>query len=247
MLILATCLLVKMKTNLLIASSIVLLLVLCWLAFYIKGKRFALRNRLQKADIIVVLAGTRGNIKFLDSKIQTAVQLYQEGWAPYILCCGRFSAKVANSEKPNLIPLNELQTAARDGRIQEKDIAKAAKTWDVNLGANYLRDKALSMGVPANAILIEDQSLHTRENAEYVLTLLKEHNFTHTILVTSPFHQLRTYLTFKKVFKSHDIEITNYADAGGWHSATWFLYKKNRHIVHGEVERIKLYRAKGDL
>lgn len=40
-----------------------------------QGKRFARRNKLQKADAIVVLAGTRGNIKFLDSKIQTAVHL----------------------------------------------------------------------------------------------------------------------------------------------------------------------------
>jgi uncharacterized SAM-binding protein YcdF (DUF218 family) len=236
-----------MKTILLIASSIVFLLILCWSIFYIKGKQFALRNRLHKADAIVVLAGTRGDIKFLDSKIQTAVYLYRKEWAPYIICSGRFSAKVAGSEKPNLIPLDDLKAAAKNGRIQEKDIAKAAETWDVNLGANYLRNKAIAMGVPADSILVEDQSLHTRENAEYVLNLLKEHNFTHIILVTSPFHQLRTYLTFKKVFDLHNIKITNFADTNGWHPATWFLSSKNRRIVHGEVERIKLYRAKGDL
>jgi uncharacterized SAM-binding protein YcdF (DUF218 family) len=237
-----------MKTIILIASSIVFLLILgCWLIFYMKGKQFALKNRLHKADAIVVLAGTRGNIKFLDSKIQTAVHLYREEWAPYIICSGRFSAKVADSGEPNLIPLDDLQAAARNGRIQEKDIARAAETWDVNLGANYLRNKALAMGVPANSILEEDQSLHTRENAEYVLDLLKEHHFTHIILVTSPFHQLRTYLTFKKVFDLHDIMITNFSDTNGWHPATWFLSSKNRHIVHGEIKRIKLYRAKGDL
>jgi uncharacterized SAM-binding protein YcdF (DUF218 family) len=228
-----------MKTILLTASSSVLLLIL-WLIFYMKGKRFALRNRLHKADAIVVLAGTRGNIKFLDSKIQTAISLYHRQWAPYIVCSGRFSAKVAGSGEPNLIPLDDLQAAARNRRIQEKDIAKAAETWDVNLGANYLR-------IPEDSILVEDQSLHTRENAEYVLNLLKEHHFTHIILVTSPFHQLRTYLTFKKVYDLHGIKITNFSDTNGWHPATWFLSSKNRHIVQGEIERIKLYRAKGDL
>jgi uncharacterized SAM-binding protein YcdF (DUF218 family) len=235
-----------MKSILLTASSSSLLLIL-WLIFYMKGKRFALRNRLHKADAIVVLAGTRGNIKFLDSKIQTAISLYRKQWAPYIVCSGRFSAKVAGSEEPNLIPLEDLQDAARNGRIQEKDIVKAAETWDVNLGANYLRNKALAMGVPADSILVEDQSLHTRENAEYVLNLLKEHHFTHIILVTSPFHQLRTYLTFKKVYDLHGIKITNFSDTNGWHPATWFLSSKNRHIVQGEIDRIKLYRAKGDL
>jgi predicted permease len=117
-----------MKTILLIASSIVLLLILCWSIFYIKGKRFALRNRLHKADAIVALAGTRGNIKFLASKIQTAIYLYRKQWAPYIVCSGRFSAKVAGSGEPNLIPLGDLQAAARNRRIQEKDIAKAAET-----------------------------------------------------------------------------------------------------------------------
>lgn len=221
--------------------------MLFWFIFYMKGKKFALRDQLHKADAIVVLAGTRGNIKFLDSKIQTAVRLYQEKWAPYIICSGRFSAKVVGPDKPNLIPLEELQTAAREGRIQEKDIAQAAKTWDVHLGANYLQKKAIAMGVPASSILVEDRSLHTRENAEFVLDLLKKHHFTKIILVTSPFHQLRTYLTFKKVLDVHGINIINNADTNGWHPATWFLSKKNRHIVRGEIRRIQLYRAKEDL
>ncbi len=53
-----------------------------WIALVIQGKKFAIRDRLQKADAIIVLAGTRGNIKFLQGKIATAVYLYQQGWAP---------------------------------------------------------------------------------------------------------------------------------------------------------------------
>jgi uncharacterized SAM-binding protein YcdF (DUF218 family) len=151
-------------------------------------------------------------------------------------------------KKPKLIPLKELQAAAKNGRIQEKDIMNASKNWDVNLGAHYMRSKALAMGVPPEAILIEDESLHTRENAEYVLDLLKRYHLSHVILVTSPFHQLRTYLTFAKVFQPHDIEITNYyADTGEWYPATWFLSRKHRKLVNSEKERIKLYKAKGDL
>jgi len=236
-----------MKTILFLIGFIILSLSATWSIFYIKGRRFALRDRLRKADAIVVLAGTRGNIKFLDGKISTAVSLYHQGWAPYMICSGKFSAKV-DGTKLNLIPLEELQAAAMNGRIQEKDIINASKTWDANLGAHYMRSKALAMGVPPEAILIEDESLHTRENAEYVLRLLKKYNFSHIILVTSPFHQLRTYLTFAKVLQPHDIEITNfYADTGEWHPTTWFLSKKHRKLVNSEKERIKLYRAKGDL
>ncbi|RAL25935.1 hypothetical protein [Thermoflavimicrobium daqui] len=81
-----------MKTILLLISFILLLLVV-WFFFYLKGRQFALRDRLHKADAIIVLAGTRGNIKFLDGKICTAVSLYHQGWAPYIICSGRFSVK----------------------------------------------------------------------------------------------------------------------------------------------------------
>ncbi|SDZ37951.1 YdcF family protein [Thermoactinomyces sp. DSM 45892] len=223
------------------------LMITYWLIFYIKGKRFALRDRLQKSDAIVVLAGTRGNLEFLDSKIHTAVHLYREGWAPYIICSGKFSAKV-DSHQPTLIPLQEIEEAVREGRIQNKDIGTASEKWDISLGAEYMRDKAIEAGVSSNHILIENNSLHTRENAEYVLKLLRENNISRIILVTSPFHQLRTSLTFTKVLKSHGIEIINHcAGESEWSSTTWFLSEKNRNLVSSEKQRIKLYRAKGDL
>jgi uncharacterized SAM-binding protein YcdF (DUF218 family) len=120
--------------------------------------------------------------------------------------------------------------------------------WDVGLGATYIRDQAIRKGVPAEDILLEDQSLHTRENGEYVLEILKQHNLRRVILVTSPFHQLKTYLTFAKVFQPYGIEIINYyADTGEWHPATWFFSKEHRQLVKSERERIKIYREKGDL
>ncbi len=214
--------------------------------FYLKGRRFALRDRLQHADAIVVLAGTRGNIEFLRGKIATAVHLYQNGWAPYIVCSGRFSVKVTDT--PDLISMSELQEAVALGRIQEKDVAPAARSWDVALGAHYMCDQAVQMGVPQDAVLIEGDSLHTKENAEMVLALAKKRQMRRIILVTSPFHQRRTYLTFAKVLQPHGIEILNYyADTGEWHPATWFLSPEYRKLVQSEEERIEKYRAKGDL
>lgn len=227
-------------------SSIALLPILLWLSFFFKGRHFALRDHLRPADAIVVLAGTRGKLAFLQGKIRTAVQLYQAGWAPTIICSGKFSAKV--TETPTLMPIPELQVAVAQGRLQERDIPAASKTWDVALGACYMRDQAIQMGVPSEAILIENDSLHTRENAEMVLALLKQHHMWRIILVTSPFHQQRTYLTFAKVFQPHGIEIINYyAETGEWHPATWFLSREHRKLVKSEEERIRTYRAKGDL
>jgi uncharacterized SAM-binding protein YcdF (DUF218 family) len=219
---------------------------LLWIVLVAKGARFALRDRLRKADAIVVLAGTRGNLDFLQGKIRTAVRLYREGWAPLMICTGKFSLRV--SEKPALIPEEELLAAVAKRRIQEKDLTVAVTQWDRALGACYMRDQAVAMGVPPEAILVENESLHTKENAELVLALLQEHQMRRIILVTSPFHQQRTYLTFAKVSRPHHIDIINYyADTGEWHPATWFVSAQHRKLVKSERERIKRYRIKGDI
>jgi uncharacterized SAM-binding protein YcdF (DUF218 family) len=235
----------KWAMNVAIDSALLLPLLL-WFAFIRQGKRFALRDRLRKADAIVVLAGTRGNLAFLEGKIRTAVGLYQQGWAPFLLCVGKFSVKVTTT--PQWISREELRAAVAAGRLQEKDLPVAEKSWDTGLGAMYMRDQAIQMGVPKEAVLTEAESLHTRENAEHVLALLKEHDMHRIILVTSPFHQQRTYLTFAKVLHPHGIEIVNYyATTDEWHPLTWFLSAEQRKLVRSEQERIKRYREKGDL
>jgi len=63
-----------------IVASLATMTLFAWLTLYIRGNRFARRDRLRRADAIIVLAGTRGNLRFLDGKIRTAVRLYQQGW-----------------------------------------------------------------------------------------------------------------------------------------------------------------------
>jgi uncharacterized SAM-binding protein YcdF (DUF218 family) len=62
--------------------------------------------------------------------------------------------------------------------------------------------------------------------------LLKKWKIARIILVTSPFHQLRTYLTFAKVLQPYGIEIINYyANTGEWHPATWFLSQEHHKLT----------------
>ena len=113
------------------------------MALIYRGKQFALRDTLRKADAIVVLAGTRGNIKYLDGKIRTAVSLYQKNWAPSIICSGAFSVKI--TDDPIHFTPDELQEAVAVGRIQQKDLASAVANWDKGLGARYIKQKAIEL------------------------------------------------------------------------------------------------------
>jgi uncharacterized SAM-binding protein YcdF (DUF218 family) len=223
------------------------LLSAVWSALYLQGRRFALRDRLQRADAIVAVAGTVGNIEFLDGKTDTATHLYHEGWAPIILFAGRFSHAVA-SHAPRLMSSAELESAVRANRIDQKTADDAVDTWDVSLDAGYMRDRALHGGVPAAAILTEVSSLHTLENAQLSAPMLTERGVRSVILVAAPFHQLRAYLTFAKVYGERAIAVLNYAaDTKAWRPWTWFLSAENRRLVRGEVRRIRAYQDKGDL
>lgn len=217
-----------------------------WAILYQQGKRVALRDRLQQADAIVSVAGTLGNIKFLDGKTDTAVSLYRQGWAPIILFAGRFSHQSTGT--PQLMPASELEAAVAAGRIDRKTATDALTTWDVGLDAEYMRDRAIRAGVPSEAILVERASLHTLENAQFSVSMLAERGAQRVILVTSPFHQLRAYLTFAKVYGERGIQVMNYAaETDVWRPLTWFFSSQNRRLVRGEIRRIKTYRAKGDL
>ena len=55
-----------------------------------------------------------------------------------------------------------------------------------------------SLGVAEQDILVEDRSLNTRQNAEFSARILREHDLSQPILVTSAFHMERSVLNFSK-------------------------------------------------
>ncbi len=57
----------------------------------------------------------------------------------------------------------------------------------------------LDLGVPENKLLLEDQSLNTKQNAQYAAKILRENGLTSPVLVTSAFHMPRSVLNFTKV------------------------------------------------
>jgi len=57
--------------------------------------------------------------------------------------------------------------------------------------ALVMRQSAIKAGVPAKAILIEEHSQNTRQNAENTDLLLKDHDIKSVILTTSGYHPRR--------------------------------------------------------
>lgn len=106
--------------------------------------------------------------------------------------------------------------------------AAADKTGPSN--ASAMRDQAVDEGVPESAIIIEELSETTQQNAVLSSDVLTENDFQRVILVTSAYHQRRAGLVFQKSVGStievvnHPVETDNQWSAGWWLTFTgWRL------------------------
>jgi uncharacterized SAM-binding protein YcdF (DUF218 family) len=74
-------------------------------------------------------------------------------------------------------------------------------TWRGGVGGSEAADMAelaIALGVPKSAIIEEDASLNTYQNAVKVKPILQQYNFQKILLVTSATHMPRSVAIFKK-------------------------------------------------
>lgn len=102
-------------------------------------------------------------------RAETVAQLYREGFAPLVLITGN----------------NDL--IGRGKRNEEND-----------MHLDELKNYLVEHGVLERAILIDATSMNTPDQAVHTLALAREHGWKKLLVVTSPFHVLRAYLTFAK-------------------------------------------------
>ena len=90
--------------------------------------------------------------------------------------------------------------------------------------AVIMRREALRQGVPENATLIEPASATTEDNATEVAKLMVDRRLRSAILVTSPYHQRRADMLFKRAFEPAGIVLRNYpARDLEWDPNLWWV------------------------
>jgi len=65
--------------------------------------------------------------------------------------------------------------------------------------AEVMKTLAVSLGVPASAIILEAKAANTYENVVFVREILSRYNWRSILLVSSPYHMRRALLTWRKV------------------------------------------------
>jgi len=103
------------------------------------------------------------------------------------------------------------------------------------------------LGVPESAVIRSDQPVEsTFEEAERVGALIQDKKYRSLILVTSPTHSRRAWLTFRKAIPDKDFRITVVPTPySKFRAEDW--WKKRRYVreVFIEVQKLVYYKAKG--
>lgn len=174
-----------------------------------------IENQPAKADIILIPGGLRPQLMY------KAVELYQQGFAPYILPSGGAGPKLS--------------------REIEAGTAHWKSEWE------FLQNIAVQKGVPEKVILKEDEALNTYDNARLSWRVVQQQNIevNKAILVCKAYHARRALLTYQAAFSSKiEYIICPIIDDRDVRKDNWYLDEKKIELVMGEVEKIGKYFVK---
>jgi len=146
-----------------------------------------------------------------------AADLYLEGLAPRILI----------SEQP-----------VADGYelLEERGI-------DYPREGDLLEMLLLDLGIPEQAIIRSDSEMdNTWEEALWVRKEVIDRGLKSIILVTSPTHSRRAWLTFRKIFEGSDVRILSFSSPySGFNAGEWWKEREYLKDVLLEYEKLIYY------
>lgn len=106
---------------------------------------------------------------------------------------------------------------------------------------------AMKMGVPGEAILIENKSTNTGENILLTQNILREMNLNPQsfLLVQKPYMERRSYATFKKHWPDKKLIVTSPQISFEEYPTNDIPLERVINIMIGDLQRIRMYPAKG--
>ncbi len=103
--------------------------------------------------------------------------------------------------------------------------------------ASLMKKHAENLGVSGNAILLEEQSRSTEEDAYFTKDILTKHGYTSIILVTSPYHSKRAFNIFQDVM-GDNIKIISAPVEDSWFQFDdWWKRRRDRAAVFSEYSK----------
>jgi len=170
----------------------------------------------QKSDVIFIPGTSQSAVT------EKAAELYRSGYSPYVLPAGLYSGK--------------------RGSFAAEKIDNPRYAGDYPTDFAYCRHILLENGVPEEAILREDRSTNTGENAEFSALVLRELGISvsKALLCCQAFHARRAFMSYAKHFPDTEILVIP-TETQGIRKADWFLQEKHYRRVMSEVYKCGEY------
>ena len=137
------------------------------------------------------------------------------------------------------------------GKLYQDGIAKQiilTETDETVPGSNVpysrlVENNISAMGVPKDHIYITHSiSTSTYDESHSVLELMQGMDFKSAVVVTDPYHTLRTRLIFNHTFRGSGIKVSVHALQGYWYrSATWMFSLEGWKTTLLEIGKIGAY------
>jgi len=118
--------------------------------------------------------------------------------------------------------------------------------WQLT-AAHWMKKQAISLGVPARSLILEDESESTIDNAQMSLAKLPD-KVKSIGLVTSPTHSRRAKRVFKKVFSKAGIKVLSYPVSlvkSKFNIERWWTRHEDTQAVMWEYVTLVYYFLKG--
>lgn len=108
-------------------------------------------------------------------------------------------------------------------------------------------DEMVRRGVPKDAIHFESVAPHTRGEADRAMELARKNRWNSLVVVTSPHHQYRAFLTFVEALHDADLslKLINAVAPLSWTERT--PWGTRSELLHSEFDKIAEYQKKGDV
>ena len=111
--------------------------------------------------------------------------------------------------------------------------------------AKAMAKAAQAQGVPASAIALDEEANNTRQNAAGVAKIAAQEGYKSIILVTSPYHQRRASITFKRELAA-DVRIINHSSYDdSWRRSHWWATDYSRQLTLEELQKVAYELASG--
>jgi uncharacterized SAM-binding protein YcdF (DUF218 family) len=157
--------------------------------------------------------------------------------------CGPADAIVAVSGGDTIARTKEAIKLYQNGWAPLLIFSGAAQDKSGPSNAEAMRREARAEGVPDSAILMEQESTTTKQNAENTENIFTQNKITSVILVTSGYHQRRAGLEFKQ---ATNVSVRNHPVASDdqW-SSTWWLTPIGWFLAISEITKILIFYVGG--